>query len=180
MEYSNFICEYCKKTATCPTSKLRHARFCSKDCFEKYRKFMGELRYERNCLVCGKKFVFKHSTLKTNPKYCSQQCAHSIQKGENHGCWKGGIQIIEGYRWIYSPGHPYRVHNKVKEHRLVMEKHIGRYLLPTEIVHHINGNPLDNRIENLKLYSSPGTHVMIEHTDRDKINGRFIPKQKNG
>ena len=40
---------------------------------------------------------------------------------------------------------------KQRAHRVIMEKHIGRKLTNEEEVHHINKNPLDNRIENLQL-----------------------------
>lgn len=64
----------------------------------------------------------------------------------------GRRKHLEGYILVYSPDNPSADRGGyVLEHRLVMEKHLGRYLSSDEIVHHINGNKADNRIENLEL-----------------------------
>jgi hypothetical protein len=76
-------------------------------------------------------------------------------KGEKNYNWKGGIRIDQqGYIQEYCPQHPFaNNHGYVMQHRLVMEKHLGRYLLPTELVHHINGNKQSNVIENLMKWT---------------------------
>ncbi len=82
------------------------------------------------------------------------------QTGKKHYNWKGGKYISEsGYVYIHSANHPFKKKdNYVREHRLVMEKKLGRYLKRTEIVHHINHIRTDNRIENLQLFKSNSEH----------------------
>lgn len=90
---------------------------------------------------------------------CQKACP---RPGDQHFCWKGGrIVNRSGYVEIYCPNHPnQRKHTKyILEHRLVMEKHLGRYLHPDEVVHHIDGNKLNNDISNLELFESNGKHL---------------------
>lgn len=91
-------------------------------------------------------------------------------KGKLHGMWKGGRIRMLGYILINSPNHP----NKnslgyVREHRLIVEKKIGRYLKKGEVIHHINEIKDDNRIENLMLFPNESEHMKL-HRLKNKKN----------
>lgn len=89
---------------------------------------------------------------KTKSDEAKAKCRESLRKYHNTTARKR-IKSDMGYVLLWCPDHPLAVSCRVPEHRLVMEKHIGRVLNSQEIVHHINGDKTDNRIENLEIVS---------------------------
>ena len=75
------------------------------------------------------------------------------------------------YRCAVVKDHPKaNKHGYVKLHRIVMENHLNRLLTDDEIVHHINHDKLDNRIENLDVMSRTEHVSLHKSTGRTKVN----------
>ena len=87
--------------------------------------------------------------------------------GPDNPAWKGGVTYKRpkgnyvGPRYVRCPPEflsMARADGYVMEHRLVMARRLGRMLLRSEVVNHINHDPRDNRQANLELYPSNGDH----------------------
>ena len=125
------------------------------------------------CEKCGHIFFAPSDNIKKGyGLYCSRSCQIKSQLRENAISWKGGRIYIKKYIYIFKPQHPYATANGyIAKHHLMMEKKLGRYLLPGEVVHHKNGVCDDNREENLKLFSN-SKHTSYHNRRRVYVKGQ--------
>jgi hypothetical protein len=172
------ICEWCGSGSNMKRSEARRQRFCSKICYAKARvgKTPG-MTAEKVCVICDVRFKPTGSNQKycspkcwpvrsnkaepkrrvchccfndfynSRPKmYCSDACLKEAKSETRSPGWVNGKYIDgDGYVYIRPEG------KLIREHRYVMGQALGRKLLSTETVHHINGNRSDNQLDNLQL-----------------------------
>jgi hypothetical protein len=103
------------------------------------------------CSSCDILFLRSRSDIQKNKRkdLKNQYCRHS--------CGRTGRIIEKGYVFLNIPEHPLsNARGYVREHRLVMEEHLGRPLKPSEQVHHRDGDRTNNDISNLELWT--GNH----------------------
>ena len=154
------VCEGCGKTFL---KKQRVQKCCSLKCANQRKR----ADKTQSCEHCKKEFERPHGKVR---KYCSRSCAMfartnttgksngALPQGSQRTHMAGYIQVKVGKGWIM-------------QHRLVMKQVLGRPLLPTERVHHKNGDRQDNRPENLELWTGVGMAKKDPHGVRvvDKV-----------
>lgn len=184
MESKN--CKYCGKEFFKKKSEAKKywvkKKCCSPECGNKIRR----RRIKIICKICGKEFEVINC--RKTAKYCSTICANKSgywtgkkrpdisnkakvwvnERLKSYWFKKGGHITNTGRTRIKTFGDKNQKYNilhkngkNIKEHRYIVEQFIGKKLCEKEIIHHINGDKKDNRIENLYICSDRAEHTKI-------------------
>lgn len=125
------------------------------------------------CIDCGKERWVCLRRGEPESKRC-RACALkgnliTYAAGEKNPNWKGGrYKSSDGYILVKLQPNDFFYSmadhdGYVLEHRLIVAQHLGRCLLPWEVVHHKNAIRNDNRLENLIIFDTPNEHTLFEH-----------------
>jgi len=120
--------------------------------------------HDKICPVCGKTFKPRRKA----SRFCSRPCLWSTNGGANkkkETWWINNRGYEEGRIWLDE-----HTQIRVKKHRWLIEKHLGRKLLPEEDVHHKDGNKLNNDLSNLEVIMH-GEHTRLHNLERAKTKG---------
>ena len=147
--------------------------------------------YQKVYVVCpdcsSGRWRYKHSITEPGFTRLCNNCSNrdkELFSGDKNPNWRGGkslthsgyVRVFIGYDSPYysmvKPVAKNRRGGYVLEHRLVMAKYLGRPLKSDEVLHHINGIKIDNRIENLRLYEGQNKHALTEREEITMLRTR--------
>lgn len=168
------MCRQCELDNLAKIDVLRPEEVVGMDAtfdFESQRRANGHIVIDKVCLTCPERATVRVSSVKATLR------RNGRIEGRCEMCAKPGrYTSTSGYIQIWMPSHPNAVNGYVPEHRLVMERRLGRYLNKTETVHHIDGNRLNNEIDNLQLRQGQhGAGVKYACLDCGSHNVKTVP-----
>lgn len=84
--------------------------------------------------------------------------------------------MLGQYEYRIVPGHPRaNSENAVYLHVLVAEEKLGRHLLPSEVVHHIDGNKTNNAPTNLMVFYTKADHTSFHKNGCNMATACLLP-----
>jgi len=137
------ICYTCGKEFK---AKRSSRSCCSRICGNRMRSIKRTV--DKVCQKCGKTYQVK--LCRSNKTLgCSRECAH----------WKKDvIKDAQGYLRVIG-GHGKKDFKRIFQHRVIVEDILGRKLKKVEVVHHIDGNRVNNETSNLFLFRLRSAHT---------------------
>lgn len=132
----------------CKNECLKGRRYCREHYLERKRKQAkehyikyGRYNYNCICIMCGKHFI----GARKEAQFCSKECLDAYHKIDSH-------DVIGKYL--------FKKKTSINAHRAITEELLQRKLTYNEVVHHIDGNPKNNNLDNL-LVLSRSNHIKL-------------------
>lgn len=167
---NDYECKYCGKIYTATSYGQK---YCSKSCGNKDNAADDRRGTNAECIYCSNEF----ERSRDGQSYCSVSCAnkHQYETGQrdaekttdaaNDACKEQGMEKFKsnptkrvskrGYKLIYIPSaHPELEQGWLKYHHFVWWQNTGELPPEDKIVHHKNGDKLDNKFENLEVMTN--------------------------
>lgn len=131
-----------------------------------------------NCSTCKNNFLVQHRNVRSRKTSLCPDCVKQLTISRN----KEGATYVT----MHTKGYKYKSNGKkyILEHRKNVEEFLERPLLDEEIIHHIDGNKVNNNIENLYLTNKVGhaiAHNSLENVAMKLVaTGRIIFNREKG